>query len=154
MWSDPDVTRMIGGKPSTEQQTWMRLLSYAGHWTLLRFGYWVIEEEASGDFVGEVGFADFKRDIAPSMQGHPEIGFALSRRHHGKGYATEAARAAVSWADQNLRFTKTVCLIDPRNEPSLHVAEKCGYEVFEQGRYQERPVLFLSREAQSARSDR
>ncbi len=63
MWSDPDVTRFIGGVPSTEQQVWSRMLSYAGHWSLPGFGYWAVEEAASGAFIGELGFANFKRDI-------------------------------------------------------------------------------------------
>lgn len=144
MWSDPDVTRFIGGKPSSRQQTWMRLLSYIGHWDLMHFGYWVIVERATGDFVGEVGFADFKRGIA-SVRDFPEIGFALAGVHHGKGFATEAVRAALSWADVNLPYPKTVCMINPENGASLRVARKCGYEVFEQGRYNEQPVLFLVR---------
>src|SRR4030088_1463697 len=77
MWSDPAVYRYISGKPSTPQQVWSRLLGYTGHWTLLGFGYWVVEEKATGTFLGEVGFADFKRDIEPSIAGIPEIGWVL-----------------------------------------------------------------------------
>ncbi len=145
MWSDPAVTRFITGKPSTPQQTWMRLLSYIGHWSLMSFGYWVIEDRTSSDFVGEVGLADFKRDIVPSMQGCPELGFAIASKWHGKGYATEAAQAVVNWADAKLQCAKTVCLINPQNAASLRVVEKCGYQIFDRGVYNEQPTLFLSR---------
>ena len=147
MWSDPNTTRFIGGKPSSEQQTWMRLLQYVGHWDLMGFGYWAIEERLSGAFIGEVGFADFKRDIAPSMRGNPELGFALSGSYQRKGFATEAVRGALSWADAHLPYPQTVCLIDLENRISLRVAEKCGYDVFERGRYNGQSVLFLSRAA-------
>jgi RimJ/RimL family protein N-acetyltransferase len=150
MWSDPNVTRFIGGKPSTEQQTWMRLLAYVGHWSLMGFGYWVIEERNSKEFVGEIGFADFKRDIAPAMRESPELGFALASAWHGKGYATEAVRAVVTWADAHQRFQKTVCLINPENLASLRVVEKCGYRLFEQGAYNGQPTLFLSRAAEAS----
>lgn len=150
MWSDPDVIRFIGGEPSSEQRTWARLLAYVGHWALMGFGYWAIEERSSGDFVGEVGLADFKRDIAPAMRGSPELGFALVSRFHRKGYATECARAVLAWADAHLSYPGTVCLIDPRNLPSLRVVEKCGYEVFEQGTYSGRPALFLARRTHAA----
>lgn len=145
MWSDPAVTRMISGRPSSEQQTWSRLLTYIGHWALMHFGYWVIEEKSSGEFVGEAGFADFKRDIAPAMKNVPEVGFALATRFHGRGYATEAVRAALSWVDANVAHKKTVCLINPENAGSLRVAQKCGYRLFEEGLYNEQRVLFLSR---------
>ena len=37
MWADPEVTRHIGGKPFSEEQSWHRLLRYVGHWALLGF---------------------------------------------------------------------------------------------------------------------
>lgn len=148
MWTDPIVTRYISGRASTEQQTWARLLTYIGHWDLMGFGYWAIEEKRTGDFVGEVGLADFKRDIAPSMQGNPELGFALVPRVHGKGYATEAVRGALSWADANIGRSRSVCLVNPQNLASRRVAEKCGYEVFEESLYNGQEVLFLARSAQ------
>lgn len=145
MWGDPQVVRFIGGEPSTEPRTWARLLGYAGHWALMGFGYWVIERKDSGEFVGEIGFADFKRDIAPAMQGCPELGFALVPQFHGNGYATESADTVVRWADSHLSAPRTVCLIDPQNAASLRVVGKCGYEVFARGVYGGREALFLER---------
>ncbi len=145
MWSDPVVTRYIGGKPSTEQQTWARLCGYVGHWALMGFGYWAIEEKSSGDFAGELGFANFHRDIAPSMRDVPELGWALAPRFHGKGYATEAVRAAVAWGDLRFRSARTVCLIGPENLASIRVAQKCGYGVFERTLFNDQPALFLER---------
>src|SRR6516164_9863847 len=72
MWADPEVYRYIGGKPHTEEEAWTKLLRYVGHWALLGFGYWVVEEKASGNFAGEIGFADYKRDLRPSLEGVPE----------------------------------------------------------------------------------
>ena len=146
MWSDPIVTRFIGGKPSTEQQSWLRMLGYAGHWSLMGFGYWAIEEKVTGSFVGEVGFADFKRDIAPSMKNVPELGWALAPRFHGKGLGTEAVRAALAWGDAHFQGTRTVCLIDSDNAASIHVAEKCGYREFERTLFNGTPSVFFTRE--------
>jgi len=145
MWADPGVTRFITGKPSTEQQTWSRLLAYLGHWETMGFGYFVIEERASGRFAGEVGLADFKRDLAPSMRGTPELGFALAPRVHGSGYATEAARAVLEWADAYLDCERTGCIVNPQNVASLRVAEKCGYVPLEHGVYNEQPITLLTR---------
>jgi RimJ/RimL family protein N-acetyltransferase len=145
MWSDPVVTRYIGGKPSTEQQTWSRLLNYAGHWSLLGFGYWALEEKATGVFAGELGFANFRRDIAASMRDVPELGWALAPRFHGQGFATEAVRAAVAWGDVRFGSARTVCLINEENAASIRVAQKCGYEVFERTTFNETPTLFLAR---------
>jgi RimJ/RimL family protein N-acetyltransferase len=144
MWSDPVVTRFIGGKPSTEQQAWSRLLNYAGHWSLMGFGYWVVEEKASQRFIGELGFANFRRPLEPAMTDFPELGWAFATSYHGKGYATEAARAALAWADRRFE-SRTVCLIDAENLASIRVAEKCGYTEFKQTLFNERPTVFFQR---------
>src|SRR4051812_30549324 len=89
MWSDPEVCRFTIGQPCPPQRTWQRLTSYLGHWQLLGYGYWAVEEKSSGRYIGELGFADFKREMQPSIEGIPELGWALVTRAHGKGYATE-----------------------------------------------------------------
>jgi RimJ/RimL family protein N-acetyltransferase len=145
MWRDPIVTRYIGGVPSTEQQTWSRMLNYAGHWKMLGFGYWAVEEKSTGSFVGELGFADFKRDIDPEMHDVPELGWGFAAHVHGCGYATEAVRAAVAWGDVRFASARTVCLIDPENAASIRVAEKCGYAEFRRTEFNRRPIIFLER---------
>ncbi len=127
MWADPVVVRYTIGSPSTPQRSWQRILMYRGLWAMLGFGYWAVEEKASGRFIGEVGFADFKREIQPSIHGVPELGWALVASAHGKGYATEALRAAVAWGDSRFRDARTVCIIHRDNAVSLRVAEKLGF---------------------------
>lgn len=145
MWADPAVVRFIGGVPSTRQQTWSRLLTYGGHWQLMHYGYWAIEEKSTGVFAGEIGFADFKRDIIAAMQNVPELGFALVSSAHGKGYGTEAVTAVLAWGDAHLPSKRTVCLVNEENAPSLRVLEKAGYRCFERAELNGRPVRFLER---------
>ncbi|MDE2482523.1 MAG: GNAT family N-acetyltransferase [bacterium] len=145
MWSDPEVTRYIGARASNEQQTWSRVLAYAGHWALLGFGYWLIEERESGAFVGEIGFADFHRALAPAMRDVPEFGFALAAAYHGRGYGTEAARAVHAWGDEHLASDRTVCITSPLNAPSRAVVEKLGYRCFEETRIDGAPILCYER---------
>jgi len=127
MWSDPLVTRFTIGDPAPAPATWRRLLAYRGHWLLLGFGYWAVEEKSTGRFIGELGFAEFKRDIQPSIEGIPELGWALIPDAHGKGYATEALRAVVAWGDNHFGSAQTVCIIYSDNVASFRVAEKLGY---------------------------
>jgi RimJ/RimL family protein N-acetyltransferase len=145
MWSDPDVTRFIGGKPSTPQQVWMRILNYAGHWELLGFGYWAVEDAQTGDFVGEVGFADFHREIDESMRHVPELGWAFASHARGRGFATEAVAAALLWIDSHVRALRTVCLINDKNLASIRVAEKSGYAKFASRDYSNEPTSFFER---------
>src|SRR6476659_5070994 len=90
LWADPIVTHYISGRPFTREEVWARILRYAGHWAWMGYGFWAIDERATGRFIGEAGFADFRREMAPSLEGIPEAGWVLSPALHGKGYATEA----------------------------------------------------------------
>jgi RimJ/RimL family protein N-acetyltransferase len=145
MWADPGVTRYTSGKPLLPEETWAKVLRYAGLWPLLGYGYWALEEKATGLYVGELGFADFKRDIKPSIDGVPELGWALISQAHGKGYATEAVRAATTWGDEHFERARTVCIIDPENLASMRVAEKCGYREFQRTTYKDHSVILLER---------
>ena len=145
MWADAGVTRYIGGKPFTGEEVWARLLRYVGHWTLLGYGFWAIEEKATGAFAGELGFADCKRDIEPSLGDAPELGWALAPGVHGKGYATEAVRAALAWGEARWASARTVCLIHPENARSIRVAEKCGFREFQRTTYKGQPTILFDR---------
>jgi RimJ/RimL family protein N-acetyltransferase len=146
MWADPAVSRQLGHKPFTEEESWTRLLRYVGHWALLGFGYWVVEEKASGAFAGEVGFADYKRDMQSPAKEAPEIGWVLSPRVHGKGYATEAARRAIAWGDEHFGSSRTTCIISPENLKSIRVAGKCGYRELQLTAYKGQPTMVFVRE--------
>jgi RimJ/RimL family protein N-acetyltransferase len=127
MWANPDVARFIGGSPSTPQESWFRMLRYAGFWTLLGYGYWAITDATTGTFLGEAGFADFRRNV-PMLAHYPEIGWALDPIAWGRGIATEAVRAVVEWGDANLPIPESRCIIDSTNEASVAVATKAGFQ--------------------------
>jgi RimJ/RimL family protein N-acetyltransferase len=136
MWADPEVVRHISGVPSSREQSWSRILRYSGAWTLLNYGYWLVEERETGEFVGEVGFADYHREIQPSLAGMPELGWVLARHAHGKGYATEAVRASILWAETHFAPSAQIaCMIAPENAASVRVAEKCGFRLWQDACY-------------------
>jgi RimJ/RimL family protein N-acetyltransferase len=145
MWGDEIVARYIGGKRFTPEETWSKILRYAGLWSLVGFGYWALEDKATGRFAGEVGFADFHRDITPPFGDEPESGWVLAPWAHGAGLATEAVRAALAWGDEHLRSPSTLCAIDVGNVASIRVAEKCGYRELARPTYKGEPVILFRR---------
>ncbi len=145
MWADPYIARYIGGRPSTCEQTWSRMLRYAGLWALLGYGYWAIEETATGRFVGEVGFADFKRGLEPPINNVPEAGWVIATAMQGRRYASEALAAALTWADAHLVHEHTVCLISPENEPSLRLAAANLFLEVARPIYKHDPIVLLRR---------
>ena len=105
--------------------------------------------QAIGAFIGELGFADFKRDIVEPMRNVPEIGWVLAPEFHGRGFATEAVTAAIAWADEHLPEPRTVCLINPENTASLRIAEKCGYHNFSHTELASSKVMLFERTRQN-----
>lgn len=122
MWTEPEVVRFIGGSPFTREDSWSRFLRHAGVWEHLGFGFFAIEEKATGLFVGEAGFHDLHRELEPSIEGTLEAGWALMSSGQGWGYATEAMTAAMGWADSAFPDHRMTCIINPDNLPSLRVA--------------------------------
>jgi len=111
----------------------------------MSFGYWAVEERDGGAFIGEVGFANFKREIDPAIRDIPEVGWVLVRSVHGRGYATEAVAAALVWARTNLAAQSTTCLIHPENLASIRVADKCGFNWSREAVYKNEPVVIYTR---------
>ena len=145
IWSDPEVVRYIGGRPFTTEEVWKRLLQYVGLWSLLGYGYWAVEEKHSGRYIGDIGFADFRRDMQPSLQGMLEFGWVLAPQVHGNGYASEAVAAIAAWSQAHRPELRVVCIISPENLPSIRVAEKAGFRLWQQTVYHDSPTLVFTR---------
>lgn len=145
MWADERVVRDITGRPSSREEAWARLLRYAGLWTVLGFGYWLVEDRVGGSFLGEVGIADFRRDLEPSLEDTLEAGWVMHPAAQGRGIATEAMHAVLAWADRHIDRT-SVCMIAPGNAASFRVAEKCGFVEFARAAYRGEPTVLLARE--------
>ncbi len=144
LWAEPAVVRFLGGKPNTREECWNRILRHAGFWAFTGMGSWLTETK-DDTFVGEIGFLWLKRDIEPRIEGVPEIGWILHPSVHGKGYATEAVRAALAWGDAHLGHARVTCLIAPENTASLGVAAKTGFREFARSLYHGDPVVMLER---------
>ncbi len=113
------TARWVGGVASRDQ-AWRRMASQIGHWVLLGFGYWAVEEKETGDFAGCVGL--WRSPEWPEL----ELGYWLVPAAWGKGYATEAGAAARDFAWEVVHAESLVSYIAPENEASKRVAERLG----------------------------
>ena len=125
MLADPASARFItsDGKPITDEFVgWRNAAIMAGHWALHGFGMFVVEEKQSGRFVGRVG---------PWLpRGWPgfEVGWGIASEFRGKGYAVEAARAAIDWSFASFELDRIIHCIDCENTASQGVARRLGAE--------------------------
>ena len=81
-----------------------------------------IRRRAEGDFIGYCGLI-----VGRATAEEPEIAYELLRRAHGRGYATEAARAVLGAAIATGR-KRLLSTVGTWNTPSFRVLEKLGFE--------------------------
>jgi RimJ/RimL family protein N-acetyltransferase len=120
--ADPEVMRFLSasGEPLGRDDAWRQMAMFAGHWQLRGYGMWALEERGSGRFVGRAGLH------YPEGWPDRELGWALARPFWGQGFATEAGRAALRHAFEDLGWSHVVSLIHPDNERSVRVAQRLG----------------------------
>jgi RimJ/RimL family protein N-acetyltransferase len=120
MCGDTLVMKYLGGAPLNRMDSWRNMATVVGHWQLRGFGPWAVEELASGQLVGRVGC--WRPEGWPGL----ELAWTLRRQFWGKGYATEAARAALDVAFSHLAQSHVISMIHIENEASLRVARRLG----------------------------
>jgi len=150
MMADEEAARFIGGQMG-RAQSWRGLASMAGSWAIRGYAMFSLKEKPSGQWVGRIG------PWQPEEWPGTEVGWGLHPRAWGKGYAIEAASAAIDWAFANLGWTEVIHCIDPGNVNSQKVALKLGSASLGDGRlpppFHELPIDIWgqSREAWMAR---
>ncbi|HST24497.1 MAG TPA: GNAT family N-acetyltransferase [Gaiellaceae bacterium] len=81
-----------------------------------------IEDADTGAFLGIAGLVGIERDANQA-----EIGYVVVREARGRGIATRALRLVTDYALGEVGLDRVQLLINVDNEPSLRVAERCGY---------------------------
>ena len=146
MWADPALTRYLGdGSTKSREEAWTSFLRQIGHWQLLGFGNWVVEEKESGRHIGTIGFNERRRERSTELDGLPELGWMFDGWASGNGYATESLRAALAWGREKFGPVRVIAITAPDNIASMRVAEKCGFEIFSRGESMGRPRVFYMR---------
>lgn len=122
MLADPEVSgrlaEKVGGSPA---DAWRSLAMFIGHREIRGYSHWALVEKATGRFVGRAG--PWRPHGFPGLG----VGWCLARPHWGKGYATEAARAALGYCFTELDAPEVICIILRGNTRSIAVAERIGH---------------------------
>jgi len=120
IFSDPECVKYTRGKPEADWETWRRLASYLGHWSLRGYGPYAVIEKSSHLLIGVVGL------WYPGDWLEPEIKWSLMRTAWGQGFATESAAAIKNMTAEQLKWHRLISLIRSDNEPSKAVAKRIG----------------------------
>ncbi|MEM7201296.1 MAG: GNAT family N-acetyltransferase [Planctomycetota bacterium] len=134
-WQDRDRAPFAALNADPEVMEWMPAVltraesdaavdRYVQHFATHGFGFWVVEVPDVTPFAGFVGLAvpTFLAHFTPCV----EIGWRLARDHWGRGYATEAGRAALQFAFTELDLDEVVSFTPRQNRRSRAVMERLG----------------------------
>jgi RimJ/RimL family protein N-acetyltransferase len=116
---DEEAARYIGGH-LPRAAAWRRFLQMPGAWVVQGFAMFSVEEKGTGRWLGQTG--PWKPDGWPGN----EVGWSFHPDAWGRGYATEAATAAMDWAFDTLGWDSVIHCIDPANVPSQKLAQRLG----------------------------
>lgn len=125
MCGDPDVMRYIGnGTTRTAEDAARYIRSFETEWSERGFGLFAVELKQTRDLIGFTGLSwpGFLPEILPSV----EIGWRFSKRNWGKGFASEAASAALSFGINELGITDIVSIYQIGNGASARIMQKLG----------------------------
>ncbi len=121
LWTDPEVTRFMGG-PRRRESLAEDLEKAALSPIAEKYDLWALVEKESGAVIGHCGLLD--KEIEGTVE--VELVYVLDAAAWGKGYATEIAAALKEYAFRTLGLKRLVSLINPGNRGSERVAAKTG----------------------------
>lgn len=119
IYSDPEATQFVPGGIRDRAGTRQRVTELIDHQDRHGVSKWAVTLTQSGRLIGDCGlqFLPDQTDL--------ELGFHFARQYWGHGYATEAARACLTWALDN-RTERILAIVDPKHVSSQRVLTKIG----------------------------
>lgn len=117
---DPLVARYMGVR-DRDWYEW-RIAASLEEWAERGHGFVSILDSNDGRFLGRTGLKYW-----PEF-GETELGWVLRPEARGRGFATEAAAAVLSWGFERFDFPCITAMIRPDNAASIAVAERLGME--------------------------
>ncbi len=124
--SDKGVREETDSGAYTEEKD--LFLSYIRQsYSFLGFGLWTVTSKKSGEIVGRCGLSTATDSFSPD--GRIELGYLIGKKWRHQGYALEACRAVLSYAQEELECGSVYALISRRNTASQRLAEKLGFHI-------------------------
>jgi ribosomal-protein-alanine N-acetyltransferase len=145
MDSDAEVYKFLGRKPIRDiAQSKKMIESIREQYKNNGIGRWAIVEKESDSFIGWTGFKLEKENY----NGHKDfydLRFRLLRKYWGKGYITEATKAAIEYAFTELKIPEICSMTLVSNLKSQRVLDKLGLQLVEKFKYQGDDITWYKR---------
>ncbi|MEM7268764.1 MAG: GNAT family N-acetyltransferase [Pseudomonadota bacterium] len=111
---------LLRGGIKDREAAWYMFAAEIGHWSIRGYGFWAVEEKATGLYCGQVGLWN------PEGWAAPEVGWLMMESSEGRGIAYEAALRARAYAYDDLGWEQAASCISDGNHRSIKLAERMG----------------------------
>ncbi len=129
--SDPEVHRYLGNKTVKGiDESRAMIQSIRQQYVDNGIGRWAVIEKATGEFAGRTGLKLIKEPTNGHVDFH-DVGYRLLKRHWGKGYATESAKASLQYGFVEMGLSEIYGIVNIENKASRNALEKCGLKFIE-----------------------
>ena len=122
---DPEVVKYTGDVAFESIKEARKFLENYTHYQEYGFGRWAVIDKKNDEYLGWCGIK-----YTPDLDEY-DIGYRFFRKHWGKGYATESAKACLNYAFNELNIEVLVGRAMAENINSIKVLEKIGMKFFE-----------------------
>ena len=122
MNADPEVREHLG-EVMTREQSDASVAAFEAEFDQRGFGWWAVEVAATGEFIGFAGLDPVDEEMPFTGV---EIGWRLARSSWGHGYATEAARATLTFGFDTLKLPEILAITTATNVRSQAVMRRLG----------------------------
>ncbi|ATL65594.1 GNAT family N-acetyltransferase [Nocardia terpenica] len=130
--TDPKVSRFLDSYP--RERAIQRLADVERQWEQRGYGLFAILLKDTGEFVGRCGLNYWEQFE------EVEAAWVLVPAVWGRGYATEAAQACLTWGFGTLDVDYITAMIRTGNDQSVRVAERLGFTPRRQEIFADHPV--------------
>ncbi len=138
--SDPEVHRYLGNQPVKNiEQIRLVIAFIRQQYEDNGIGRWAVIEKETQQFIGWSGLKLFREPVN-GYENFYELGYRFMKKHWGKGFATEAAKASVDYGFNTLKLHEIFAMTDVNNLNSKQVLKKTGFTYLETFNFNDEPT--------------
>jgi len=142
LYRDPEIRRYFPEGTLTYEETKEELEWFLnGHPAHPELGLWATIHKETGVFIGRCGLLPWTIE----QRSEVEVAYLLAKEYWRQGLGTEAARAIVHYAFEQLKLSRLICMIYPENQASVKVARNIGMTLEKEMEDDKGPFLLYSR---------
>ncbi|MDN5289339.1 MAG: putative ribosomal N-acetyltransferase YdaF [Mucilaginibacter sp.] len=131
MEQDPEVRRYVGGKPRTREEAEHRFINDPLQPIDDRMAVWATILKSENRYIGRSGVYPHYKPDGEIIKNEGALSFYIAHEYWGNGFATEAGRAFIQFAFNQLKLKRIVAVVEVGNDASVHIIKKLGFTLVE-----------------------